>query len=150
MLDDHHRAGGQQVAARQLGQDAVGLFDVGGIAGRPRRTAVLAPASLRSALRTSAPMTVRAVVDARLAQVAAERRERRAVPLDEDRGRGAARQRLQARGRRCRRRGRGRGPGGGPRMLKIASRTFAAVGRVRDPRGTKRRRPRSRPPVRRM
>ena len=40
--------------------------------------------------------------------------------------------------------------GGGPRMLKMASRTLAAVGRVCVPRGAFSRRPRSIPPVRRM
>ncbi len=134
VLDDHHRARGQQLAARQLSQDPVGLLDVGGIEEDPREALALAGQPAQRGADLGAD-DARAILEPQLAQVAAEGDQRLVIALDEDRATGAARQRLEAQ-----RAGPGveiehAASGGGPRMLKIASRTFAAVGRVWAPRG---------------
>ena len=92
----------------------------------------------------------RAVGQSELAQVACEHRQGAAVALDEDRAGRAARERLDAQ-----RAGAGvevqhRAGGGGPRMLKSASRTREAVGRVPLLRGVRIFLPRSVPPVTRI
>ena len=137
VLDDHHRAGGQQVAARQLRQHPLRLLDVGGIQEDPGERGSPAARQLAgSALRTSAPMHGRrgrrSPASRRLRRRADERRARRARRTPPTGRRATA---PPAPARRVPAYRSSTGPGGGPRMLKIASRTFAAVGRVRAPAG---------------
>ena len=132
-------------APGELGQQPLGLAGVGRVDEHPGRSgSARRPAARRpSAVRTLAPRTVARPSEPQLAQVAAQDRERAGVALDEDRLRRARATAPRAPAPRSPRRGPAPAPGGGPRMLKIASRTLEAVGPRPLPAGPMSLRPRS-------
>ena len=141
VFDDHHRAIAEHVRAAQLARAAPPSRGRRADPGTPTKTAAGLPVRRSwwpagaAPPRTSPPITV-----ARSSHPVSRRLRRRAFSAFGSRstntaGRRPARQRLEPEragpGEQVQHR-----PGGGPRMLKIASRTLAAVGRVRAPLGS--------------